>query len=319
MKAKWIDEVVAILHSEAFASWLERLDQARKALKISRERHEELLTQVNLLEFRAELAHKKAIDTLERANVLEDESAALANEAAELENASFEVVSQFEMQRSKCTDLWGRLGALDVEIEEAKGDRAKLEKQRAKLNLEYEREDQRKQRLWAEVENLWVKSIDKNLALHEKRHKAKLVRAEAESLFLRHEEEARQAADLRAEAERVAGEREERERVLMTAREEARQTFDCLLHEDFLYWSAREDNKIVYATPLIGDKKNYVVEIEVGKLYRCPHNAGVDKLVEIDLASLEGGADTSADEASAAAGEGGEAAEPEREEAEEDA
>lgn len=313
MKAKWIDEVAAILQSEAFASWLERLDQARKDLKNSRERHEELLTQVNLLEFRAELAHKKAIDTLERANVLEDESASLANEAAELENASFEVVSQFEMQRMKCTDLWGRLGAIDVDLEEGRGDRSKLDKQRQKLTLEYEREDQRKQRLWAEVENLWVKSIDKNLSLHEKRHKATLVRAEAESLFLRHEEEARQAAELRVEAERVARERQEREQILMSAREEARQTFDCLLNEDFLYWSAREDNKIVYSTPLIDDKKNYVVELGVGKLYRCPHNAGIDHLVEIDLATLASGDDGEG------VAESDEAGEPEREEAPEDA
>src|SRR5690606_38766413 len=99
-KPKWIDEVAETLDSQPFKDWLAALERARKELKVAVEKHEELLTQVNLLDFRAELVHRRAIDTLEQANVLEDESAALANEAAQLENDSFEAVSQYEIGRA---------------------------------------------------------------------------------------------------------------------------------------------------------------------------------------------------------------------------
>lgn len=283
MKAKWIDEVGEILDSQTFKDWLGALERARRELKVAVEKHEELLTQVNLLDFRAELMHRRAIDTLERANFLEDESASLANEAAQLENDSFEAVSQYEMQRSKTTELWQRLGAYDVEIEEAAdaSQKKRLEKQRDKVNLDYEREDARKQKLWAEVERLWVRNIGKSLELREKRRKAQIVRAEAEGLFAKHEAEVVQAQELRARADQVAVEREEKERTLKATYDEARDRFDCLLHQDFLYWSAREDNKVVYAVPLIADRDNYVVELKPGRLYRCPHDKGIDALERI--------------------------------------
>ncbi len=283
MKPKWIDEVGEIVDSQAFKGWHSELEASRRDLKVATERHEELLTQVNLLDFRAELLHRHAIDTLERANVLEDESARLANEAAQIENDSFEAVSQYELQRSKTTELWQRLGAFDVEMEEAQdaSTKRKLEKQREKVNLDYEREDARKQKLWAEVERLWVRNIDKSLELREKRLKAQIVRVEAEQAFAKHETEAVQAQELRSRADQVALEREDKERKLNATYKEARERFDCLLHQDFLYWSAREDNKLVYAVPLIADKDNYVVELKPGRLYKCPHDRGVEALERI--------------------------------------
>lgn len=283
MKPKWIDEVAEILDSQPFQDWLAALERARRELKVAVEKHEELLTQVNLLDFRAELEHRHAIDTLERANFLEDESATLANEAAQLENDSFEAVSQYEMQRSKTTELWQRLGALDVEIDEATdpAQKKRLEKQRERVNLDYEREDARKQKLWVEVERLWARNIGKSLELREKRRKAQIVRAEAERAFQKHETELVQAQELRARADQMAIEREEKERALKAIYDEARDRFDCLLHQDFLYWSAREDNKLVYAVPLIADRENYVVELKPGRLYRCPHDKGIDALERI--------------------------------------
>ncbi len=278
MKAKWSDEVREILASDAFERWLERLEEARVTLRKKTQRHEELLTQVNLLEFRAELAHRNAIDTLENANELEDESAQLANEAAELENRSFEIVSQFEMQRDKCTRLWEQLGGFDVRIEEEPAQAKRLQKQRDKINEDYAREDQRKQRLWREVNELWERSIDRDLALVEKRHKGALVRDRAEKLFAVHEREAQQAGDLRRQADAMAAEREDAEQIVRKRQEVARQEFDCLLHSDFLYWISQDDNKVVYCTPLIVDDDNYVIPLEPGRVYQCDHQSGIESL-----------------------------------------
>lgn len=279
MKPKWIDEVYEVVSGDSFATWFERLEEARRQFDKTDKRYEELLTQVNLLEFRAELAHRKAIDTLERSNVLEDRAADLANQSATLENESFEAVSRFEMQRTRTTEKWELLGGMDVRIDEANdSEKKKLQRQRQKINEDYEREDQRKQKLWQEVERLWVRSIDCNLALREVHQKANLVRAEAERLFLRHEEEAQQAAKLKAEAEQMAIERDRQDRAVQEALEQAKRDFECLLSEDFLYWVAREDNKIVYCVPLIEDHKNYVVPVEPGQVYRCSPTVGIDQL-----------------------------------------
>jgi len=284
VKAKWIDEVAELLRSDVFAAWYEGIESVRHTHRNSIARHEETLTQVNLLEFRAELANRRAIETLERANTLEDLSAELANEAAELENASFEVVSQFEMQRDRCTKLWEQLGGLDVKIEEATPDQKKrFERQRASINEEYEREDQRKQRLWSEVERLWLRSIDCNLALRERQLKATLVRAEAEHLFQVHSSELDQATDLRAKAEQCAMERDAAEHALNAAREDARLKFECLLTEDFLYWLSREDNKVVYAVSLIADNEHYGIAVEPGMFFRCDPVRGIDSLERIAL------------------------------------
>jgi hypothetical protein len=285
VKAKWIDEVTEILASDRFTAWFESLENARLTVKRMIDRSDELLTQVNLLEFRAELAHRKAIDTLERANALEDESAELANQAAELENASFEVVSQFEMQREVTTKLWETLGAIEGAIEDGSSDRARLEKRRIKAKEEYEREDKKKQLLWAEVEKLWIRSIDCNLALREKKQKAKLVRAEAENLFSRHTEEANEASKLRNEAAKVADAQAQAKATLVEAEESARRNFECLLTVDFMYWVARESNKMVYAVPLIEDAKHYVVPVSPGHIYRCSPTLGIDEMVLVDRES----------------------------------
>ncbi len=292
MKPKWIDEVRGIVRSDGFASWFDQLESARATFDKVDKRYEELLTQVNLLEFRAELAHRKAIDTLERSNVLEDRSATLANQSATLENESFEAVSRFEMQRDRTTKLWEQLGGIDVKIDmAADGDKNKLQKQRAKVSEDYEREDQRKQKLWQEVERLWVRSIDCNLALREIQQKAALVRAEAEKLFVKHEAEAQQAAKLKAEAEQMALERDRQDRTVSDALERARQEFECLLSEDFLYWVAREDNKVVYTVALIEDEVNYTIAVEPGVIYRCSPTVGIDELEPIPDDEPAGGDD----------------------------
>jgi ribulose bisphosphate carboxylase small subunit len=282
VKAKWIDEVAEILASDRFTKWFESLENARAHVKRMSEKSDELLTQVNLLEFRAELAHRKAIDTLERANALEDESAELANQAAELENASFEVVSDYEKQREATTKKWEAVGAIEVDLENENADRTRLQQKLAKVTEDYEREDKKKQLLWAEVEKLWIRSIDCNLALREKKHKAKLVRADAEALFSRHNEEAQEASKLKIETARIAQEQARAIAALVAAEDAARRDFDCTLTVDFMYWVARESNKVVYAVPLIEDATHYVVPVSPGNVYRCSPTLGIEEMVLVE-------------------------------------
>lgn len=283
MKAKWIDEVAEIASSEDFADWLEGLHRTRKEMKAKAERYDEILTQVNLVEFRAELAHRNAIETLEESTRLEDAAAELENESAVLENNSFEVVSQFEMQRDRTTKLWEQLGGLDVNIEQASGGKKKsYQKQRDRMNEDYEREDVRKQRLWVEVEKLWIRNIDCNLALRERRHKSKVVRRKADGLFEAYEAESKQAKELADAAEAVQAEKVRAEQDFEKDLQAAKDKYACLLNEDFLYWVAREDNKVVYTVPLFDDAENYQPAVVAGQVYRTTPQLGIDGLVLVD-------------------------------------
>ena len=67
MQAKSLAEVKELVSSAEFQAWADGLAQTVAAEGISAQRFEELLTQSTLLDFRAELAQKNAIDTLYKA------------------------------------------------------------------------------------------------------------------------------------------------------------------------------------------------------------------------------------------------------------
>ena len=283
MKPKWRDEVAEILEDGRFAAWFKDLQSARRQMKRARQRQEELRTQINLLNFRAELHQGNAIDTLEDANALIDAGIILDNETHELDNASLEAVSQFEMQREKCSDLWSKIGALEVQAdiaeEQGRGEEAKkLRSQREMRVPEYERENQDKHKLWREVEELWQLWIDRHMTRSEKKYRAKISRREAESLLEEQAQTLDQVSTLEEQLAKVRSDGQKREEALAQVFEEAGKEFECMVNEDFLHWTARENNKMVYVVPLLVDDENYVIPIKTGVLYVADAREGVDGL-----------------------------------------
>src|SRR3954468_19528291 len=106
MKQKRLNEVRALIASPDFQQWWAQLNASRDALKESETRFEELLGQGTLMEFRAELTQKNAIDTLYRAGEHEDTAANMLFESNELENKSFKGVEDFEEHRIRASDTW---------------------------------------------------------------------------------------------------------------------------------------------------------------------------------------------------------------------
>lgn len=291
MKAKWIDEVAAIVQSEAFGAWRARLSDAKRELVRATERHKELLTQVNLLEFRAELLHKSAIDTLEESNELEDAAERAASDLARYDNTSFDLVSRFEEQRKRCTELWEKLGALDVAIDEqaahgSLGTNTRLHRERERLAHEYDREEDKKNKLWEQYEDLGVRIVGAGLVRAEKAKRAKLVRGDAERAFATYELETQKAAELKREAQQTAATRDDAEKALRALFDEAEQAFDCIRGDDFLYWPARDpsapEGKKVWTVSLVDDAGRYAVPLVAGKLYACDARGGVESLVAVE-------------------------------------
>ncbi len=190
-----------------FTEWWSQLQSARTAMREALEKYDELLAQVTLMEFRAELTQKNAIDTLYKAGEHEDTAANMLFEATDLENKSFRGVGEFEEQRFRASEAWYRLGASERKLAEAKerkhadGDTKSAERALAEAQAEYERENTRKLKAWDEVERLWARSAEVSLLVAEERALGKKVRKEAEGLFFLAEERKKRAKDLKADVD----------------------------------------------------------------------------------------------------------------------
>jgi len=276
VKAKQLVEVREIVNSGKFRTWFDGLVKARSAAREAGLRHEELLTQIHLMEFRAELAQKNAMDTLYRAGAYEEAAARMQAEAQDLENKSLDLVGEFERQRLACSELWTQTTA---EAMHAKAASDKSTEQRLKrLKDEYERETARKNRLWEDVESMWAASLEKNLAVVENRVKGGRVRKESESMFAAAEQANSNAQALKADGEKGAQEKEQAEDAVRSLLSTARSEFDAIVHEDFLYWPQRENNKMVYMVPLFADSLSYNIELKACAVYQADRTRGVEFL-----------------------------------------
>src|SRR5580658_2484697 len=126
MQAKSLAEVTELVSSAEFRGWAEDLAKVVAAEAAAAEHFDELLTQSTVMDFRAELAQKNAIDTLYKAGECEDLAARLFAEATDIENRSFEVVATFEEQRLKVSEIWYRMGSKEKSVVELRDRTAAL-------------------------------------------------------------------------------------------------------------------------------------------------------------------------------------------------
>ncbi len=276
MKAKQLSEVKDLLNSERFRTWYDGLGKARVRAREAVLRHEELLTQVHLMEFRAELKQKNASDTLYKAGEYEDAASSAEAEATNLENKSLELVGDFERQRGLCSELWAAMSALEQQADGNK-DRG-LEARLKRSREEYERETARKNRLWEDVEAMWNASLEKSLAYMEQQVKARRVRKESEALFSDADKSTRSASAIKAESDGTAKDREVAETALKELMGTARSSFDAYVHEEFMYWPQQENNKQVWVVPLFSDHASYNLELKACQVYQASRQRGVQFL-----------------------------------------
>ncbi len=309
MKVTSLSEVKELVASADFLAWWEDFRRERAAEAAAAEHFDELLAQATLVDFRAELAQKNAIDTLYRAGACEDAAANLLAEATEVENRSFEVVATYEEHRFKVSEIWYRLGAtekamdeireqieattkaladgaddrsqrreMEATLAEAEADLRKAEREHRQIHDDYERETQRKLRLWDEVERMWATSAEMNLLMTEKRAEAGKIRRRAERLFKEAEERKGRAKALRQDADEQSRQRTEHADRLAQILSTARDRFGCAVGEEFLYWRQRDDQTGAYCVSLIDDSDDYNIEIKALVVYRAEKQRGVQFL-----------------------------------------
>ena len=323
MKALWLREVRAVLAREDFIEWWKALVGLEQELTKVRERHEEMLAQANLTEFRAELTQKNAIDTLYRAGELEDAAALMLAESAEIENKAYEAVANFESQRISVSDSYSQMGAVEhhflsmqAEVEELKKalDQAKDSDERPDLTRQlrrkqeqlsewdrrlreasatYERGNSRKMRLWEEVEQMWARSMDINLGVSERRARSRRARKTAEQQFKEAEQNKQTAEGLARGSEEAGRKIDELVESIEQQRAAARRLFNCIVGEEFLYWPRRENNKEVYCMPICDHRASFNIELEAQGLYLVNRQRGVEF---IEPLPPDGGATEEADQ-----------------------
>jgi len=321
MKARRLSEVRQLLASPEFMGWWEALAKVKQARDDARERHDELLSQAMLMDFRAELAQKNAIDTLYRAGELEDSAAKTLAENQELDNASFKVVADFEEQRIRASEVWYRACAaerhldamrdqlevrrqklatvaapaakkeLEAENARLEGEVRRSERAYVQLSQENDRELAVKNRLWEEAEKIWARSMELALLMAERRSQGKKVRAEAERLFKQAEDRKQRANKLRGEADAVAREKETAETRMAEAMKEACDKFGCAQGDEFAYFRQKENPRRAWCVAFTEDSQNYNIEVKALTAYSIDQKRGVEFLepaVELRTTDEEG-------------------------------
>jgi len=279
-----------LVTSGEFVRWWKELQQARAESEAARRDWNQLLSQVGAVEAQAEVIQKEAIETLDRADECGHAAAAAHAQAAELENKSFRVVSEFEQQRFRASETWYRLGGSEKELDElreayrkAPNRKSESELQAAErshrhLTEQYARDTERKEKLWREVEEIWTKSAETNLVMAEQRVLGRKVRQQAEGLFAAADEKRKQTIGLRGEAERCAHRLEAAEKNIRATLDSAKQQFGAGVGTDFLYFRVAGNQEAALCVSLVADRENYNLELQPLSVYSLDSQIGVAHL-----------------------------------------
>ena len=287
MKAIRLSELQELIQSQPFAAWWGDYQRGVSTAREARLHDEDLVAQAQLMELRAELAQRAAVDVFTAAGETEEAAARTGGEAQSLENRALEIVGAYEDQRFRTSDLWYRLGgaerAVELAREAAAGSsrpepRAALEhaeRTRSHLQGEYESEDARRTRLWAEVEGTWEKAFTRSLIAAETSLRTRVVRREAERLFKEAEERRARARQLRSDADAAGRARGAAEKRLGELLAGAAERFGCTPGESFLYWRHREDQRSAFAVSLVDEPDEYNLEVKPLAIYTVGRQRGI--------------------------------------------
>jgi len=303
MRARWFNQVRELISGNDFIAWWKRFSATQMDLTRTKVRLDELLTQENLMQFRADLSQQKGIDRLYLSGSYEEKANQMQFVASELENKSYSAVAKFEEKRIQVSELWFKVGALEHRMEELRTnieslkskqgqgqskselaaeiklrevDMKKLQKEHKKVFEDYELESAVKQKLWAAVEEVWGQSLECNLKSAEGKIKSRSIKNDSEGCFIEAEVNKRRAQELSKEVVETRGQVTALEEKLKKMLDEASTVFNCIALEDFLYWQERESNRFVYCVPLVNDAVNCNIELKALAIYQVDRQKGVE-------------------------------------------
>jgi hypothetical protein len=287
VRAIRLSELQELIQSQPFAAWWLDFQRAVSGEREARLHDEDLVAQAQLMELRAELAQRAAVDVFTAAGESEESASRIGGEAQGLENRALEIVGTYEDQRFRTSDVWYRLGGAERAVElardaaadskrpEAKAALEHAERTRSHLQAEYESEDARRTRLWADVEGTWEKAFTRSLIAAETTLRTRAVRREAERLFKEAEERRTRARQLRADADAAGRARTAAGKRLGELLAGAGERFGCAPGEAFLYWRHRDDQRSAFAVALVDEPEACNLEVKPLAIYTVGRQRGI--------------------------------------------
>ena len=323
MQAKWHHELRDLIRSESFMNWYRQYNILRESSKITALRLVDLRAQASLLALKAENTQHNADDCVYRAGEYEDLALMAQADFAEIENTSFEQLSQFETERRRATDSWQASDNADKQVEDLRQNlndlRTRAEAARRVRSpegmSEAERIDMRarelettlertirdateartrlntmqgnKERMWVGVEQSWSRAFRANMARAEYMYLARRARTEAEEQFARAAAERRSIDHLVDEA-KVAEQQMLALKLEYKAHlERGREQFGCVIIDEFMYWPQQEKVSGAWTVPLVDERRHLNLQVAALQLYQLERGTGLDA-VEPWASEVEG-------------------------------
>src|SRR5229473_392097 len=186
------------------------------------------------------------------------------------------VEAQAEVMQKEAIDTLDRADECENAAATAQAEAA--ERSHRHLSEQYSREEERKEKLWEEVEEIWARSAETNLRMAEQRLLGKKIRREAEALFAAADEKRKQAIGLRGEAERGEHRVEAAAKKIRATLDAAKERFGSGVGTDFLYFRETGNQEGALCVSLIADRENYNVEVQPLSIYSLDARVGVARL-----------------------------------------
>ncbi len=297
MKSYRVNSLRELVSSSDFLTWHGKHSEMSLALRELEDKREALEFDLNIAKYRADSFQNFADETLFKAGDLEDQSARSEAQYAEIENDSFQLLSDFEDKsrdeeqarielhgiekvildyKERRDDRASQSGENDSKVKELADEINSLEKQAAVARGKFEEQSKLREALWERVEDTWGNAFRANMARSEFSYQGRRIHSKAESYFAKADEVRKEVAELSDDIaktdERLASARADRARHL----DDAKKNFDCTVVDEFLFWPNSDDVHAALCVPLIDEQSHFNIQIKALKVYQIERDKGLD-------------------------------------------
>ncbi|MBM64864.1 MAG: hypothetical protein CMH55_01360 [Myxococcales bacterium] len=277
----------SIIQTEQFGSWFAEFSglQARRAM-LQEELKELNLTRKRML-FEGGHWREEADEVLLESSSLRAQVDNLEADGARAEAEAYRVLMRYENKRAEVTELWERIGVVELRVDDYKDEatrnriQRKIQPELNRLRDSYRTGSEAKELLWEEHEKLWIRSAEASLTGPEVTIRADRLEARYATLVTEADRYRAQAEGLLEQVNELREDLQAVEQALETLKTSANEHFNCLCHREFLYWLAGDDRDLVYLVPLIDNRDDYNIEVRARQLYQCGAEDGVSRLAPV--------------------------------------
>ena len=305
MKSYRVSSLRELVSSSNFLTWHGKHSEMSEALRQLEDKREALEFDLNIAKYRADSFQNYADETLFKAGDFEDQSARSEAQYAEIENDSFQLLSDFEDksrdEEQARIELHGIEKVLEDRRQDASERRATLEAQSGRESAQndsklkelgdeiatlgkqadtargkFDEQSKLREALWSKVEATWSNAFRANMARSEFSYQGRRIHSKAERYFSKADEVRKEVAELSDEIsktdERLSSAKADRARHL----DEAKKTFDCTVVDEFLFWPNTDDVHAALCVPLIDEQSHFNIQIKALKVYQIERDKGLD-------------------------------------------